>query len=91
MTNHPGRSPRSTTRMTPAQLADLLQRSGLTPERAAGLALVPPGTLQQYLDGERPIPPSVAGLLCLSCITLGAPAGLLTPWLPAEVAEAVSQ
>lgn len=88
MTNHRGRRP-APLRMTPEQLRDLISRAGLTPERAAGLAMVPPGTMQQYLDGARPIPPSAAGLLCLSCITLGAPAGLLASWLPAEVAAAV--
>ena len=84
MTNRPGR-PRPQQRMTPDQLRDLIARAGITQARAAELAGVQLRTMQHYLMGDRPIPLSVSGLLCLSCIWLGAPAGMLEPWLPPGV------
>jgi transcriptional regulator with XRE-family HTH domain len=77
--------------MTPEQLRDLLNRAGLTQERAAALAGVEQRTLERWLAGTRAMPLSASGLLCLSCITLGAPVSLLTAWLPAEVAAAIDQ
>lgn len=83
MTNHPGRKPGSAPlRMTPQQLRDLRARAGLTQQRAADLAGVALRTMQQYEAGDRQMPLSASGLLCLSCILLGSPAGLLAPWLP---------
>lgn len=43
--------------------------------------------MRQYLAGDRAMPRSASGLLCVSCILLGAPAGLLAPWLPVDVVE----
>lgn len=92
MTNHPGRKPGSAQqRMTPAQLRDLLARTGLTQQRAADLAGVKLRTMQQYLAEDRAMPLSASGLLCLSCIMLGTPAGLLLPWLPPAVATSIEQ
>jgi transcriptional regulator with XRE-family HTH domain len=92
MPNHPGRKPGSAQqRMTPEQLRDLIARAGLTQARAANLAGVADRTMRQYLAGDRAMPLSASGLLCLSCITLGSPAGLLAPWLPADVATALEQ
>lgn len=94
MTNHPGRKPGSALalgqqRMTPEQLRDLLARSQLTQSRAAALAGVGLRTMQQYIAGDRTMPLSASGLLCLSLVTLGAPAALLTPWVHPAVAEAL--
>jgi len=90
MTNHPGRKPGSAQRrMTPEQLRDIIARAGITQERAAALAGVEQRTMERWLAGTRAMPLSASGLLCLSCITLGAPVGLLTAWLPAEVAAAI--
>lgn len=92
MTNHPGRKPGSAIRrMTSAQLRDLLARSQITQARAASLAGVSDRTLRQYLEpegatGHRAMPASASGLLCMSLITLGAPAGLLAPWLHPDIA-----
>ena len=92
MTNHPGRKPGSAQRrMTPDQLRDLIARAGITQERAAALAGVEQRTLERYLAGSRAMPLSASGLLCLSCIMLGSPSGLLAPWLPVEVAIALDQ
>jgi len=91
MTNHPGRKPGSAQgRMTPDQLRDLIARAGITQERAAALAGVEQRTLERYLAGTRAMPLSASGLLCLSCVTLGAPVGLLAEWLPADVAAAIN-
>ena len=85
MTNHPGRKPGSSQqRMTPEALRDLLERSGITQARAAELAGVEQRTLERWLSGDRAMPRSASGLLCLSCIMLGAPAGMLARYLPAE-------
>ena len=92
MPNHPGRKPGSAQlRMTPAQLRDLIERAGITQARAAELAGVKERTLRQYLAGDRAMPLSASGLLCLSLILLGAPSGLMAPWLPAEVAAALGR
>lgn len=90
MTNHPGREPGSVQlRMTPEQLRDLIERAGLTQARAAVLAGVKERTMRQYLAGDRAIPLSASGLLCVSCIMLGAPVGALAPWLPPETAALI--
>jgi len=90
MSNHPGRKPGSAQlRMTPEQLRDLIERAGITQARAAELAGVKERTLRQYLAGDRAMPLSASGLLCLSLILLGAPAGMLAPWLTEEVATAL--
>lgn len=92
MTNHPGRKPGSAQRrMTPDQLRDLIVRAGITQERAAALAGVEQRTLERYLAGSRAMPLSASGLLCLSFIIIGAPVGLLTAWLPSEVAGVIDQ
>ena len=92
VTNHPGRKPGSAQqRMTPEQLRNLLARAGLTQERAAALAGVEQRTLERWLAGSRAMPLSASGLLCVSCIMLGAPVGILSPWLPAEVAAVINQ
>ena len=94
MSNHPGRpkpgaaQPR---RMTPQQLRDIIDRAGLTQQQAADLAGVALGTMKQYLAGLRAMPQSASGLLCLSLIVLGGPAGLLAPWLRADVARAAGE
>lgn len=91
MPNHPGRpKPGSAQplRMTPQQLRDIIDRAGLTPQQAADLAGITVRTLDQYRAGERQIPLSVSGLLCLSLSVLGGPVGLLAPWLRADVARA---
>jgi transcriptional regulator with XRE-family HTH domain len=77
--------------MTPHQLRDLIERAGITQAKAASLAGVQERTMRQYLAGDRAMPLSASGLLCLSCIMLGAPAGMLLPWLPADVAGAIQQ
>jgi hypothetical protein len=85
MRNHPGRDPGSVQlRMTPEHLRDLIGRAGLTQDRAAVLAGVKGRIMRQYLSGDRAIPLSASGLLCVSFIMLGAPVGLLSPWLPPE-------
>jgi transcriptional regulator with XRE-family HTH domain len=96
MPNHPGHKPGSAQplRMTPAQLRDLLARSNLTQQQAADLAGVALGTLKQYLrdpeqPGARAMPASASGLLCLSLAILGAPSGLMAPWVRAEVLQAL--
>lgn len=90
MTSHPGHKPAPVPlRMTPAQLADLIARAGITQARAADLAGVTERALHQYLAGDHAMPLSASGLLCLSCIALGAPAGLLSPWLHPDVAAAL--
>lgn len=86
MTNHPGRTKPAQARMTREELRDLIARAGITQARAAELAGVAERTLRQYLAGDRAIPLSASGLLASSCITLGAPAGLLAKYLPADVA-----
>jgi len=77
--------------MTAGQLCDLRQRAGITQTQAAELAGVALRTMQQYEAGDRQIPRSVSGLLCLSCITLGGPAEMLAPWLPPPVAQRLMQ
>ena len=97
MTNHPGRRPGSAQqRMTPEQLRDLIKRAGITQARAADLAGVSTRAVEQYLAPEgtpahRRIPLSVSGLLCLSLILLGGPAGLLAPWLHPDLRELVGE
>lgn len=92
MPNHPGRKPGpAPLRMTPEQLRDLRARSLLTQQRAADWAGVALRTLQQYEAGDRAMPMSASGLLCLSCWVMGAPAGPLAPWLPTEVADIISK
>lgn len=92
MTNHPGRKPGSAQRrMTPEALRDLIARAGITQARAAELAGVKLRTMQQYLAGDRAMPASASGLLCMSCIAIGGPAGLLAPYLPAETRAALGQ
>lgn len=85
MTNHPGRKPGSARRMTPDQLRDIIARAGITQARAAELARVEPRTMERYLAGDRAMPLSASGLLCVSLVILGAPVGLLAPWLHADV------
>lgn len=77
--------------MTPEALRDMLGRAGLTQARAADLAGVKLRTMQQYLAGDRAMPLSASGLLCLSCVMLGCPPGLLAPYLPAEVAAVIER
>lgn len=90
MTNHPGRKPGSAPlRMTPEQLRDLIARAGITQSRAADLAGVQLRTMQQYLAGDRAMPVSASALLCVSLVILGAPVGLLSPWLHADVAASL--
>lgn len=74
--------------MTPDQLRDLIARSTLTQSRAAELAGVKLRTMQQYLAGDRAIPVSASSALCMACIALGAPVGILAPWLHPDVATA---
>ncbi len=91
MTNHPGREPGSVQlRMTPKQLRDLIESTGLTQARAAILAGVKERTMRQYLSGDRAMPLSASGLLCVSCIMLGAPVGPLAPWIPHETAALIA-
>ena len=86
MTNHPGRKPGSALpRMTPHQLRDLLARANMTQAQAASFAGVETRTMERYLAGDRAIPLSVSGLLCLSLVILGAPVGLFAPWLHADL------
>lgn len=89
MANHPGRKPGSAQRMTPDHLRDLIARAGITQARAAELARVEPRTLERYLSGDRAMPLSVSGLLCTSLVILGAPVGMLAPWLHADVLAAL--
>ena len=92
MTNHPGRAPGSVQqRMTPDQLRDLIARANITQARAAELAGVQLRTMQQYLAGDRAMPLSASGLLCVSCVLLGAPVGILEPWMHPEVAAAMGR
>lgn len=77
--------------MTPDQLRDLIARAGMTQERAAALAGVEQRTLERWLAGSRAMPLSASGLLCVACVMLGAPVGIVSPWLPAEVAAALDQ
>ena len=92
MPNHPGRAPGSVQqRMTPDQLRDLIARANITQARAAELAGVRLRTMQQYLAGDRTMPLSASGLLCMSCVALGAPVGMLAPWLHPEVARAMER
>lgn len=89
MVNHPGRAPGSAAgpqRMTPDQLRDIIERAGITQARAAELAGVGLRTMQQYLAGDRAMPVSASGLLVVSLALLGAPVGLLAPWVSDEVA-----
>lgn len=72
--------------MSPDELRDLLARSGMTQQRAADLAGVQLRTMQQYIAGDRKMPVSASSLLCLGCIMLGAPIGMLERFLPAETA-----
>ena len=78
-------------RMTQRQLRDLIARSGITQQRAADLAGVALRTMQQYLADDRPMPLSASMSLCLSCIILGAPVSLLSPWLLADIAASLDQ
>ncbi len=87
MTNHPGRA-RQQRRMTSSELRDLIARARITHERAAELASVKLSTMEQYIADERPIPLSVSGLLAMSCIWLGAPAGMLEQYLPPGIGDA---
>ena len=88
MTNHPGRTPGSAQeRMTPEIMGDIIKRMDITQERAAELSGVALRTMKGYLAGDRKIPRSASGLLAVSCILLGAPAGLLLPYLPASIRE----
>lgn len=90
--NHPGRTKPGSAqplRMTPEQLRDLLVRSNLTQQQAADLAGVALGTLKQYLSDARAMPLSASGLLCLSLAVLGAPAGLMAPWVQPSVIQAL--
>jgi transcriptional regulator with XRE-family HTH domain len=91
MTNHPGRKPAAAQplRMTPDQLRDLLARSGITQQQAADWAGVKLPTMKQYLSGLRPMPESAAALLCLSLAVLGAPSGLMAPWVREDVLQAL--
>ena len=91
MPNHPGRQSGSAhpLRMTPTELRDLLARSTLTQQQAADLAGVALPTMKQYLSGLRPMPESAAGLLCLSLAVLGAPPGLMAPWVQPGVIQAL--
>ena len=92
MANHPGRKPgRAQARMTPEELRDLIRRAGITQARAAELAGVQLRTMQQYLAGDRTMPLSASGLLCIACIMLGAPSGLLSIYLPEKLAEKVGR
>ncbi len=92
MTNHPGRKPGSAQqRMTPEALRQLIERAGITQARAAELAGVEQRTLERWLSGDRAMPRSASGLLCLSLIMLGAPAALLHPYLPEAVAQLTVQ
>lgn len=77
-------------RMSPAQLRDLIARADITQARAAELAGVRLRTMQQYLAGDRAMSLSASGLLALSCILLGVPAGLLSRYLPPDVAAALA-
>lgn len=88
MTNHPGRKPGSAQqRMTPEALRQLVERAGITQARAAELSGVEQRTFERWLAGDRAMPRSASGLLCLSLILLGAPASLFLPYLPSGVAE----
>lgn len=91
MPNHPGRTPGSAQplRMTPEQLRDLLARSQLTQQQAADLAGVALPTMKQYLSGLRAMPQSASALLCLSLAVLGAPTGLMAPWVRGDVLQAL--
>ena len=92
MTNHPGRTPsHEPQRMTPGELRDLRARAGLTQTRAAELAGVALRTMQQYEAGDRKMPRSASGLLCMSCIVLGAPIGMFAAWLPEAVAAVLDR
>lgn len=92
MTNHPGRKPGSAQqRMTPDTLRDLLLRAGITQARAAELSGVRLRTMQQYLAGDRAMPLSASGLLCVCLVILGGPPDLLHPWLPPLVAAALRE
>lgn len=92
MTNHPNRGPRGPARLTPAELADLRARSGITQSRAAELSGAALRTYQQWEAGDRAMPLSASGLLCVSCIILGLmPVGFLAPWLPGEIFEILKQ
>ena len=81
MTNHPGRKPGSAPRMTPAQLADLQQRSTLPDERIAELAGASVATWRQYVSGDRPMPYSAQAAMLLALVHLGMPAALAEPYL----------
>lgn len=72
--------------MTPEVLRGCIARAGITQARAAELAGVQLRTMQQYLAGDRAMPLSASGLLCVSLVILGAPVGLLAPYMPADVA-----
>lgn len=86
--NNYGREPGSAQlRMTPERLKNLIEYTGLSQRRAAALAGVQPRTLERWLAGTRAMPLSASGLLCASCVMLGAPAHLVLHWLPPEVAD----
>jgi hypothetical protein len=75
--------------MTPAQHRDQIARAGITQARAAELARVERRTMERYLAGDRAMPLSASGLLCVSLVILGAPVELLAPWLDGDVAAAL--
>jgi transcriptional regulator with XRE-family HTH domain len=90
MTNHPGRTPGSVQqRMTPEALRDLIARAQLTQAKAAELSGVAERTMRQYLAGDRAMPLSASGLLCMSLIVMGAPEYLFAPYLPPSVAALI--
>lgn len=90
MTNHPGRAPGSAQqRMTPADLRALLERAELTQARAAALAGVKLRTMQQYLAGDREMPQSASGSLCMALLLTLDGSLPVGQWLPTEVAAAL--
>ena len=90
MANHPGRKPgRAQQRMTPEQFRDLLARANMTQQRAADLLGVELRTVERWAAGAVQIPRTASGLLCVLCILLGAPAEMMRPWLPREVADLI--
>jgi transcriptional regulator with XRE-family HTH domain len=92
MTNHPGRKPgRAQQRMTPEALRDLIERAGITQERAADLAGVETRTMERWIAGTRAMPLSASGLLAVSCIMLGSPVGIMAPYLSSEVRALLDQ
>ena len=78
--------------MPPEELANLIEHACITTARAAELAGVAHRTMQQYLAGDRAMPRSASGMLCLSCIVLNLVTGddvdWAAFWLPSDVKEA---